>query len=401
MFLHVVVPGFHAALHQARELPLRGRPVAVAIDAGAQAPILAVSSEARSAGIAPGLRADQARRRLPCLAIRTPDPELAEEVQRALSVLCATYAPLVGGSAGRLDVDLGGTESYWSGRLPGLVSASAAEQARHLAGECRRRCDDELHLTAFIGVGHRLLPARLAARLAQDPAITRLGIHAISQADAHLVIDPLPVGWLPGCGSGVGDQLRSCGLTTIGTLRALALPDLDALLGPAAAGLHATLHGTVPDEVPPQIDPEPSISAGTLCGAGGAGPLESVKLIDALARELGVRLRDRHLGCTALTFEGRWIDGRVEHHRLATGYQLSHDRDLAALAERLLTKARDRRVHWERLRLTASGLCAVEHQQELFAPARDHRLESVQDRLRQRFGTDLLRVVGPPLRAGV
>ena len=53
------------------------------------------------------------------------------------------------------------------------------------------------------------------------------------------------------------------------------------------------------------------------------------------------------------------------------------------------------------LRLTASGLCAAEAQQELFTPTREHRLESVQERVRQRPGSDIGRGGGvPPPKVG-
>jgi DNA polymerase-4 len=400
MFIHLVIPGFHAALHQAREPGLRGRAVAVAVDGGAQAPLFAVSLEARAAGILPGLRADQARRRCPELAIRTSDPEQAEEAQRALSALCASCAPLVGAAgAGRFDIDLGGTEPYWGGRLPAACAASPAAQARHLAELCVSRCAGELRLPAHAGTGHRLLSARLAARLARDPALAVRGVHALAATAAQELpaIDPLPADWLSECTAESAATLRGCGITTIGALRPLALGDLTMMLGAVAAGLHATLHGTVPDMVPPQVDPEPSLNAATRCGAGGAGDAEARQLVRALARELGVKLRARQLACTMLTFSGRWLDHRVAQTTLPGGYQLRHDHELFVLAERLLARARTRRVAWERLRLSASGLCAAEEQQELFAPARRDRLESVQDRIRQRFGSDLLRVVGPPL----
>ncbi|MBA2479037.1 MAG: DNA polymerase IV, partial [Planctomycetes bacterium] len=54
MFLHLSIPGFHAAVHQAASAALRDRPVAVAVDAGEQAPLFAVSLEGRSEGVWPG-----------------------------------------------------------------------------------------------------------------------------------------------------------------------------------------------------------------------------------------------------------------------------------------------------------------------------------------------------------
>jgi nucleotidyltransferase/DNA polymerase involved in DNA repair len=307
---------------------------------------------------------------------------------------------LVGAAgAGRLDVDLGGTEPYWGGRLPAACAATPAAQARHLAERCVSRCASELGLPAHAGSGHRLLSARLAARLARDPALAVRGVHALAAtaAQEQAASDPLPVAWLSECTAASAATLAGCGITTIGALRPLGLGDLALMLGAEAAGLHATLHGTVPDLVPAEVDPEPSLGAATRCGAGGAGDDEARQLVRALARELGVQLRARQLACTTLTLSGRWLDHRVAQATLPGSYQLRHDHELFVLAERLRARVRPRRVAWERLRLSASGLCAAEEQQELFAPARRDRLESVQDRIRQRFGADLLRVVGPPL----
>ncbi|MBA3710212.1 MAG: DNA polymerase IV, partial [Planctomycetes bacterium] len=57
MLLHLSIPGFHAAVHQAATSLLRDRPVAVAVDAGDQAPLFAVSLEGQAEGVWPGMRA--------------------------------------------------------------------------------------------------------------------------------------------------------------------------------------------------------------------------------------------------------------------------------------------------------------------------------------------------------
>src|SRR4051812_17000829 len=127
MFLHLAVPGFHAAAHQAADTKLRGRPVAVAVDSGDQAPLFAVSLEGRSAGVWPGMRAAVARRRCPALTVLPPDPDLYRRAQQACAALIGAYTPAVGSPstgtrAGRLDADFDGTESLWRTRLrPGAT----------------------------------------------------------------------------------------------------------------------------------------------------------------------------------------------------------------------------------------------------------------------------------------
>src|SRR3954471_7531810 len=88
MYLHVRIPGFHAAVHQAASTRLRGRPVAVAVDGNDQAPLFATSVEARRQGVWPGLRAAAARRRCPGLHVVTPEPDLYRRAEAAVERLC-------------------------------------------------------------------------------------------------------------------------------------------------------------------------------------------------------------------------------------------------------------------------------------------------------------------------
>jgi len=167
MFFHLAIPGFHAAVHQAAVAALRGRPVAVAVDAGEQAPLFATSREARAAGVWPGLRAAAARRRCPGLSVVTPEPEWYRRAQARLVELCNAYTPCVGGRAGHLDGDLAGTERLWGARIG--HSDRPLAQAEAIAGALRAAAVKALGFDACVGVSPRLIVARLAAIRAASP----------------------------------------------------------------------------------------------------------------------------------------------------------------------------------------------------------------------------------------
>ncbi len=390
MFFHLSLPGFHAAVHQGADPALRGRPVAVAVDSSEQAPLFAVSLEGRSQGVWPGMRAAAARRRCPGLTVVTPEPQLYRRAQRAVAQLCGGYTPCVGGRAGRFDGDLAGTEQLWRSRLrPGLDVRDPLEQAIAIARELVRQAGERLHMHAFCGVGERLGVARLAARLAREPAYARAGVVGISPRHERQLLDPLPISWVSDCPRETLRQLADCGVASIGDARALGAEHLRQLAGDDAETLIAALTGEHEPVVPELADPEPEVAVASHCGAAGAGPERVGVLLAKLARELGFALRGRNLACTTLSFEGRHLDGRgvsVVHHARR---QLRHDDELAAAAIELGAK-RARRVHWERLSLVATGLCAAEEQLELFAPQKHHRLEGARDLLRHRFGGEMV-----------
>ena len=384
MFFHFAIPGFHAAVHQAAVAALRGRPVAVAVDAGEQAPLFATSREARAAGVWPGLRAAAARRRCPGLSVVTPEPEWYRRAQARLVELCNAYTPCVGGRAGHLDGDLAGTERLWGARI-GHPDRPLA-QAEAIAGALRAAAVKPLGFDACVGVSPRLIAARLAARIAASggPRVV-----AIAAADERARLDPLPLAWLGADGEAVA-RLADCGVATLGDARALGPQHLRELCGDGADAIVAALTGEDEPVVPELVDPEPELSAVRRCGDAGADPAAAVRLVGALARELGFALRTRGLACTVLTFAGRHLDGRTGSGVHRARLQLRHDDELTALACTLVAR-QTRRVHWERLTLTVSGLCSAEDQQELFAPQRGHRLERARDALRQRFGAEQVR----------
>ncbi|HYE07952.1 MAG TPA: hypothetical protein VEL07_20710 [Planctomycetota bacterium] len=394
MYLHLRIPGFHAAVHQASAARLRGRPVAVAVDGGDQSPLFATSIEARKQGVWPGLRAAAARRRCPGLHVVTPEPDLYRRAQGAVERLCLGYTPAVRGRAGRIDCDLSGTERLWSTRLRdgGTVDA-AIEQAATIAERLRATAARDLRLTGSLGVALRLPVARLAARLARDGAFAKHPLLVVPAGAERELCDPLPLAWVDDCPRAALAALAECGVHTIGEWRGMTADQAEALIGASAQAALERLdrdgEPVLPEDAP---GGDPEIAVARHCGAAGASPEHAVAVAVELARELGFRLRARQLTCGALTLSMRWTDGRVADATLRPRRALRHDDELAGAAADLLAK-RLRRVWCERLTLSAGGLGAADEQLELFEPPRARRLEAVKDRLRARFGDDLVRTL--------
>ena len=74
---------------------LRHRPVAVAPPGADRATVLALSAEARAAGIVRGMPVRQARKRCPDLMLVPPNPALYAKASRALHEILARYTPVI------------------------------------------------------------------------------------------------------------------------------------------------------------------------------------------------------------------------------------------------------------------------------------------------------------------
>lgn len=376
MFLHLQVPGFHAVVHQVRTPTLRGRPVAVAVDAGLQSPLFATSPEARLCHVVVGMRTDEALRRCPHLQVVTPDAELYRTAQRALAQVCAGVTARVGGSAGRIDLDLAGTEELWRQRAGIAVADDPLAAARAVALMLRRRCATGLGVEVFIGGGGRLLIARLAAALAREPQLAQEGVMVLGTAEENAATDLMPIALLADCDAHIRDLLGRCGIATIGQLRALPADELLGLVGPGGARLYDVLHGLREEMVPEVTDSEPSLSAVCRGGVGGAGPEGVQGMLGVLARELAFQLHQRHLGCTRLTLDIGWCDARTSGAGVDLRYQTAADHALATAAGELFAQHARVGVRVDRLRLTATGLCTAELQQEWFPGTRPAAAEA-------------------------
>ena len=363
MFLHLQVPGFHAVVHQARLPSLRGRPVAVAVDAGLRSPLISTSPQARTRHIVAGMRTDEALRRCPELQVVMPDPEAYRAMQRRLTALCARSTSRVGGSAGRLDLDLSQT---WQRRMGDCVPADPHSGAMLVATDLRGRCARELHLDVYVGGGPRLLIARLAATLARGSQVGYDGIAILGAAEEAAATDLMPIVLLTDCDAHIRELLEHCGITTIGQLRALSADDLLGLVGPGGAQVYDVLHGLREEVVPEIRDPEPSLASTCRADDDGAGAEGVDGMIHVMARGVASQLRSHHLGCTRLTLEITWRDARTATASVDLRYQVTADHALAAAAHQLYLAHPRHDARVERLNLMVSGLCTAELQEEWF-----------------------------------
>ena len=153
--LFVDPPAFCTTVEGLVAPALRERPVAVAAPGADRATVLALSAEARVAGITRGMPVSRARKLCPDLILRPPNPRLYARASRALHEILSRYAPVIEPKGyGHAFLDLTGT-----GRLFG----PAVDVAARINDETRER----LGLPLAVGVAQNKLVSEVASEIAK------------------------------------------------------------------------------------------------------------------------------------------------------------------------------------------------------------------------------------------
>ncbi len=391
--VHVDVDAFFASVEQVLNPQLRGKPVLVGRGCVASA-----SYEAKMRGVKTAMSFREALRICP-KAVVVPGQyehyaDFAERVRRILE----TYTPAVETAA--LDdfyLDFAGTERLYP---------DYEAMLRRLQAEVLGRTG----LSVSVGAASTKVVASIASRLERPR-----GFRIVAHGDEEEFLTPLPVEKLHGIGHVHAGMLAERGITTIGQLRQVPKPVLQAAFG-EAIGLQMweRARGLDGREVllpssPKSISRETTIEGGTIDTEFLGG------LIEYLCERIGSTLRDSgaHEGKTASGDDGRktangndgcksahsrqahtiglrirYADNFSAHQTIRLTKPTNDERELLAAARELFGKLFTRRVAVRLVGISVTNLEADKRQNELFDTSANKRwyLNREMDRVRGRYG---------------
>ncbi len=350
---------------------LRGRPVAVAAQGADRATLLALSREAREAGLERGTPVRLARKQCPDLIIIPPNPELYARASRALHDILKIYAPVIEPlDYGHAFLDLTGTE-----RLFG--------PAADVAGRIRRESRSRLGLPLSIGVAANKLVSQAATAVAPVPLLE------ITRGGEAAFLAPHPVRLLPDVPPKVRQRLDDYQLDIIGDVAALTERQVITVLNEAGRTLLARARGidmrpVLPPEVRQQFQAAHTLATDT----NDLGVLHP--LLRRLSERIGRRLRQRHLVARRLSLRLVYADF-TELRKNAPLRSGNLDVELWHAARRLFTKANVKRIAIRNVALAADRLLEADGQLDLWhTPSETVRratdLQSAIDRITTRWG---------------
>ena len=375
MILHVDMDAFFAAVEQASNPRLKGRPVVVCGDPDRRGTVATASYEARDFGVTAGMATGEARRRCPQGVFVEGDPEKYRSISLYLLELYKKLTPVVEPfSIDEAFLDLAGT--------PYDADASTARGAGRTV---QRWVSERLGLSASIGIAPNKLIAKMAAGVEKPRGLTLLDEEGFRRRWW-----PLPVEALWGIGAQTARALERMGLVTVGDLAHAEEARLAAAFGVNGPRLKVAAWGEDVSQVVPYYEGVDAKSMGheftLLADERDPAVLEGllVRLCDQVAR----RMRREEYRGRIVVLKLRYSDFSTVLRQRALASFTDDERTLLQVARRLLREnLLPRAVRL--LGVTCAGLerpHGVEQDALFAADRRARRLTRGVDRVRDRWG---------------
>jgi DNA polymerase-4 len=373
--VHVDVDAFFASVEQVLNPKLRGKPVLVG-----RGVVASASYEAKFHGVRTAMTFREALRICPKAVVVPGQYEYYADFAERVRQILETYTPAVETAA--LDdfyLDFAGTERLY----PDYEAVLRQLQAEVLG---------RTGLSVSIGAARTKVVASIASRLERPR-----GFRMIAPGEEEAFLTPLPVEKLHGIGHVHAGVLAERGITTIGQLRQVPRPALEAAFGEAIGRqIWERARGLDGREVmmlstPKSVSRETTIEGGTIDTEFLGG------LIEYLSERIGSTLRDNVThdrkavnGRQARTIglRIRYVDSFSVHQTVRLTRPTNDERELLAAAMDLFGKLFTRRVAVRLVGVNVMNLESDRRQNELFDTNANRRwyLNREVDRVRGRYG---------------
>ncbi|MEO8200178.1 MAG: hypothetical protein ABI679_06640 [Gemmatimonadota bacterium] len=355
--LFIDPPSFCTTVESLVAPALRSRPIVIAPPGADRATILALSSEAREAGITQGMLLPRARKLCPDLIILPPNPRLYARASRALHDVLRRYAPIIEPRGyGHAFLDVSGTR--------GLFGAPV-----DLAERIRRETRDQVRLPLSVGVATNKLVSETAVRADRHTSSPTEGrqispLLEVAAGTEATFLSPLHMEVMPDVSDSIRERLDDYQLDLIGEVAALTGEQAYSVLGRPGIELVSRARGIDPRPVlPPALKAEFSLMHTLASDTNDLGMLHT--LLRRMSERLGQRLRARHLAARRIVVELAYTDYKQGRRSLVLSPALL-DIELWDAARRAFTFANTRPVAIRALTLQVDRLIETEAQLDLF-----------------------------------
>ncbi|HEU4681278.1 MAG TPA: hypothetical protein VFS51_06000 [Gemmatimonadales bacterium] len=396
--LFVDPPAFCTTLEGLVAPELRTRPLAVAPPGADRAVILALSPEARLAGLERGMPVRKALRLCPDLIVLPPNPRLYARASQALHEILRVYAPTIEPRGyGHAFLDLTGT-----GRLFG--------PPQDVAARIRRETIERLRLPLSVGVAANKLVSQAAIRADRrtgGPGTRGAGgdgesLLYVPSGNERGFLAPYPLDVMPELDSDTRARLEDYQLDLIGEVAAIPESALCAVFGRNGRTLRARAQGIDPRPVlPPERQAEFHVVHTLTTDTNDPGVLHP--MLRAMSERLGRRLRQRGLAAGRLRVKATYADYTIVARAVPLQASVL-DTELWDAARHAFALANAKRLAVRAVALTLDRLMESETQLELWASSgaagqqgsdeaeqSNSALQHALDHIRTRYGTRALR----------
>ena len=378
--LHIDMDAFYASVELITRPELRGKPVIVG--GGGRGVVLSATYEARAMGVHSAMPMSRARRAAPDAIVIEPSHHRYAEVSAGVMALFNSITPLVE----PLSLD----EAFLdvSGAWRRLGSPTA------IAELIRARVYDEQRITCSVGVA----PTKFVAKLASTQ-IKPDGLLVVPADKVVSFLHPLPVGALWGVGERTEERLISLGLCTVGDIAHTPVDTLTRALGQSAGQrLYDLSWGRDDRDVIPDVA-EKSIGNEETFGRDVDDPEVVAREFLRLSQKVAARVRRQGLLGRTVVIKVRFADFTTITRSRTLPEPTDVGQVVYATARELYATLGLQRARIRLVGVRLEGLIeeSARTEQLLFdapgsdTPADRRAAEVAADRLRDRFGDDVVR----------
>ncbi len=372
--VHLDADAFFAAVEQAGDPNLRGRPVAVGGES--RGIIASASYEARKFGVYTPMPTVRARKLCPKLIVLPGDYERYEQFSNWMFGYCYDFTPDVE----QTSID----EGYFD-------LSSARKPAMEIAGVIRRAIGQKLKITVSEGIGSNKLVSAIASKLNKPSAFS-----LVPTGGETAFLHPLPNRWLPGIGPKTSTMLNTAGLARIEHLAATPLEMLQLLLGSQAPLIRQFARGIDERPLVPVREPQKTFSHQETFGVDVTDEEYAEAVLRNMADRLFARVREESRSVRTLTVRVRYNDMTEDQVAESLREPTDLETDVYGRIHLLLRQAWKRRVSLRLVSLKLSNVYDGRFRSELAldASARQaiarEKLARVIDELRHARGHEVI-----------
>jgi len=384
--VHLDADAFFAAVEQASDTNLRGKPIAVG---GEKRGIIASASyEARKFGVYTPMPTMRARKLCPKLIVLPGDYERYEQFSNWMFSYCYDFTPDVE----QTSID----EGYFD-------LSGARKPPVEIALTIRKAIGQKLKITVSEGIASNKLVSAVASKLKKPNAFDE-----VPPGSEMSFLQPLPNKWLPGIGPKTSARLNAAGLAEIRHVAATPLEMLELLLGQQAAPIRQYSHGIDERPLIPVRESQKTFSHQETFGKDLTDEEYVEAVLRRMADDLFAKVRGEKRTIRTLNVRVRYNDMGEDQVSESLAEPSDLETDIYGRLHGMLRKAWKRRVSLRLVSLKLSNVYDGRFRSELAldVPAQRQdarvRLAAVVDELRHSRGRSVIlrghdfRLLQPP-----
>src|SRR5271156_2636229 len=332
--VHLDADAFFAAVEQAADAKLRGKPIAVG---GEKRGIIASASyEARRYGIYTPMPTVRARKLCPNLIVLPGDFERYEQFSNWMFSYCYDFTPEVE----QTSID----EGYFD-------LSGTRKPAAEIALAIRKAIGQRLKITVSEGIGTNKLVSAVASKLRKPAAF-----YEVPPGQEAAFLHPLPNKWLPGIGPKTSVRLNAAGLAEIRHVAATPLSMLELLLGSQAPTIRQFANGIDDRPLVPLREPQKSFGHQETFATDLTDEEYVEAVLRRMADDLFATVREEARSIRTLTVKVRYNDMGEDQVSESLLEPTDLETDIYGLLHTLLRRAWKRRVSLRLVSLKLSNL---------------------------------------------